>query len=306
MLCLLISAGMATAGLIHMNMDPGVPVPPVHIGTDADIYYQLSYSGAGSYDIDSGWYQACLWDTYDIDEPYQLETIGWYGYPYYAQDYEFYLAPADGDEPGEVEFLGTYYNSGSGAANWYTHVLDVPATVLPDSYYYLIMKPLDYTGSGYWWCSNIVVTSPHASMTSTDLSTWSVDYQYGGYEYLAAIWMQGQPGGGDPWMIRYEAFLNADEAVNGCGVPVGARITNNTESAASKKLYITTDPPSQYLPLGTYTFEVGQNDWYGCVPVNSLALPSGTYNLLILVGDAPGTPDATDDFSITLNDAGVQ
>ena len=306
MLLLLVSAFAATAGLIHMNMDPACPVPPAHLGTDGDIYYQESYGGAGSYDIDCGWYQACLWDTNDIVEPYLLETIGWYGWPYYAQNYEFYLAPADGDEPGDAEFLGTFYNGSSGAAGWYTHTLDTPVTVLPESYYYLIMKPLEYSASGYWWCSNIEVTSPHASLTSTDLSNWIVDYQSGGFEYLAAIWMQGEPGGGDPWMIRYTALWNADEAVNACGVPVGAVITNNSGAAATKKLYITTDPPSQYLPLGNYTFEPGPNTWYGCVPVNEIALPSGTYNLLILVGDAPGSPDATDDFVITLNDSGVQ
>ncbi len=108
-----------------------------------------------------------------------------------------------------------------------------------------------------------------------------------------------------PWRITYSAFC--DEAVNGCGVPVAATVKNNTAGAETKIIYVTTDPPSGKLVLDTASFAVGNNTWYGCIPVNMISIPSGTYDLLLVVADSPGSvPDASDDFSVTLNDPGIQ
>lgn len=227
-------AGGATADTIAsavLSNEVAIPAlaPESVMLTDGDIYYQLSYSGAGSYDIDSGWYQACLWDTYDISETYALEQISWYGYLYYAQDFDFYIAPSVGGEPGVATYVGSTYDATTGTATWHTHVLSTSYTVLPDTYYYLIMKPLEYTGSGYWWCSNIEVTDPHASMTSTDLVNWTVDYQYGGYEYLGAIWAEGTAGGGglEVWLADYPATIQLNSTLT-----FTAGVINNGGSAA--------------------------------------------------------------------------
>ena len=112
-------------------------------------------------------------------------------------------------------------------------------------------------------------------------------------------------GGPADWMLSYNALT--DEGVNGCGVPISATVKNNTGAPAAKFIWVTTDPPSASLSLGSFTFADGSNSWYGCIPVNKLNIPSGTYDLLLAIGDTVGgAADDMDDFSATLVDPGVQ
>ncbi len=118
--------------------------------------------------------------------------------------------------------------------------------------------------------------------------------------------LQGHCEPPDDWSIRYVGFL--DEAVNRCGVPIGATVRNNTGSPVAKVLWITQDPPCwAYLSMGEFTFEPGDNTWYGCVPVNELPGQAIEYHVRIHVGDvAGGTSDDHDNFVVTLHKAGVQ
>lgn len=118
--------------------------------------------------------------------------------------------------------------------------------------------------------------------------------------------LEGKCGGEPiPWRITYSGFC--EEGVNGCGFPIAATVKNNTLAAETKIIYVTTNPPSGKLVLDTASFPIGTNTWYGCIPINMLSIPSGTYDLLLVVADSPGSvPDAEDEFTVILNDAGLQ
>ena len=166
----------------------GAPPP----GKDANIYLLDNVGGAGSYDIDKDWHQAGLWNTTGISSYYQVETVAWYGYLYNAQTFEFYIATESGGAPSTVYYIGSYYDSSTGSGTWHTLTLVEPFVVQSGISYYLIIRPVTYDATGYWWCSNTVSTSPHASHFSDDLGHWIVDTNGSGYEYLPAIHITGQ------------------------------------------------------------------------------------------------------------------
>jgi hypothetical protein len=200
--------------IIHSKIPDLGSLVPSKAGGDDDIYYQATVGGAGSYDLDTGWYQACLWDTFDIAQTYVVEQVQWYGYLYDAQDIEYWIAPASGGEPGTPVSIGTTYETVTGTPAWHTHVLAPQIVVDPGQYYYLIMK-VSVPATGYWWCSDTEVTDPHASMTSTDLVNWVVDVQYSGNEYLAGIWVEGTPGEPNPLTVdTYEVSAYIGGYVN--------------------------------------------------------------------------------------------
>ncbi len=193
-------------------------LPAIHITGQAhtvgsNIYSQSHYSGAGSYDIDKDWYQAGLWDTYDIGSQYQVQSIGWYGYLNNAQGFNYYIADEIGGGPGEEEYMGSTFETRVGSESWHYLTLKSPGTVDPNRYYYFIIRPNIHDAAGYWWCSNIVSTYPHASYYSTDLNSWIVDTQGSGYEYLPAIHVTGSSGGLGSVIEHFEAYPLSSAAI---------------------------------------------------------------------------------------------
>jgi hypothetical protein len=102
--------------------------------------------------------------------------------------------------------MGTVFDTRTGSGQWHYITLKNPGSIDPYTNYYFVIRPTYDHTSGYWWCSDTESTSPRASYTSTDGSSWSPDDNGSGYAYLGAIHVTGTSGSLGSVVDFFEAY----------------------------------------------------------------------------------------------------